>query len=196
MKRSSIALIKKILLLVLSITWELPQTILGALFFLVFYPFKDKIESDGEFVYTYVFRKYPGMALGRFIFVMARPEKNYKYSFKGITRDYRDLVNHERGHSIQSRILGPFYLVIIFPSGLWFVFTSIVELILDRRFTDYYGFYTEYWADALGKVKNRSARKGQGPKSSKMNPKKKQSDANCPQPKRQIKPKVRKSRSH
>ncbi len=150
---------KKIFFLLLNLTWELPQTVIGALCFLVFYPFRDKVEADDDFVYLYIFKKYPGMALGRFVFIMRRPEKNYRYSYKGITRDYRDLVNHERGHSFQSRILGPLYLVVIFPSGLWFAFTSIGELLLKRRFVDYYLFYTESWADVLGKVKNRSGKK-------------------------------------
>jgi hypothetical protein len=151
-------MLKKIVLLIINFTWELPQTIIGAIFFLIFYPFRDKIEADDEHLYLYVFKSYPGMSLGRFILLMKRPEKNYKYFYKGMRRDHVDLVNHERGHSMQSRILGPFYLLIIFPSGLWFVFTSIVELILKRRFADYYWFYTESWADILGKVKHRSVK--------------------------------------
>jgi hypothetical protein len=136
--------------------WELPQNIIGFVFFLVFLPFKEKLEIKDGYFFTFVFKLYPGMSLGRFVFVMRNPKKNYRYEFKGIKRDYKDLIAHEYGHSIQSKILGPFYLLVIFPSGLWFIFTSIVEAILKKRFVDYYGFYTEYWADYLGKVKNRS----------------------------------------
>ena len=61
--------------------------------------------------------------------------------------DDRVSVHHEYGHTKQSRLLGPLYLIVIgLPSILWaWYWTS------GRKY-DYYDFYTEKWADKLGGV--------------------------------------------
>lgn len=56
-------------------------------------------------------------------------------------------VKHEKGHTIQSLILGPSYLIIIgLPSIIW------AGLIHKHTSKPYYWFYTEAWADKLGGV--------------------------------------------
>lgn len=69
------------------------------------------------------------------------------YVFVGLNSEYRETVKHELGHTIQSKILGPLYLIIIgIPSitycGLRRVFPSL-------RRKNYYNFYTERWANSL-----------------------------------------------
>ena len=61
-------------------------------------------------------------------------------------------IRHELGHTKQSRILGPFYLIIIgIPSLLHAAFWKP-----DKG--DYYAYWTEKWADKLGGIKRRIKR--------------------------------------
>lgn len=69
------------------------------------------------------------------------------YVFVGLNSEYRKTVKHELGHTIQSKILGPLYLIVIgIPSitycGLRRIFSSL-------RKKNYYDFYTEKWANNL-----------------------------------------------
>ena len=62
----------------------------------------------------------------------------------------RRLLVHEYGHTIQSLMLGPLYLVVIgLPSALWLNTPSFVRKRRQGR-TSYYAFYTERWANRLG----------------------------------------------
>ena len=63
---------------------------------------------------------------------------------------YDKMIRHEYGHCIQSRMLGPFYLLVIgLPSLLWALWWH------PGRSVGYYSFYTERWADRLGGVERR-----------------------------------------
>ena len=120
--------------------WQLPQNVIGLLVLLVYWML-DKIDwtykdSDGvKFVYCNEF--HGGISLGKYVIL----DTVYQV-YNGRTEQ------HEAGHSKQSRILGPFYLLVI---GL----PSIIHAALykDSPFTSYYDFYTEKWADKLGNVK-------------------------------------------
>ena len=60
------------------------------------------------------------------------------------------LGNFEYGHCRQSRILGPFYLLVIgIPSLLWALWWH------PGRSVGYYSFFTERWADRLGGVRRK-----------------------------------------
>ena len=57
-------------------------------------------------------------------------------------------IQHECGHSKQSDILGPLYLIVIgIPSLLHNVAHYLCKKVGIKW--DYYRFYTEYWADKL-----------------------------------------------
>lgn len=60
------------------------------------------------------------------------------------------LLVHEYGHTIQSLILGPFYLIVIgIPSTLW----GFLPFLNEKRKNEglsYFSFYTEKWANCLG----------------------------------------------
>ena len=69
------------------------------------------------------------------------------YVFVGLNSEYRKTVKHELGHTIQSKILGPLYLIVIgIPSitycGLRRIFSSL-------RKKNYYNFFSEKSADYL-----------------------------------------------
>lgn len=74
------------------------------------------------------------MSLGDYLFV------NFMSSQKSI--------QHEYGHSKQSNILGPLYLIVIgIPSLLHNILHYLCSKIGIKW--DYYSFYTEYWANKL-----------------------------------------------
>jgi hypothetical protein len=57
-------------------------------------------------------------------------------------------VRHEYGHSIQSMVLGPLYLLMIgIPSMVW---AGCFKNYRKRSKKSYYWFYTESWADRWG----------------------------------------------
>ena len=118
-----------------ALTWEFPQTLL-ALFIKIFY--RNKVKQKEKYKLSKVFwlkaNSSFGVSLGRFIFLDQRYKDRYT-------------KKHEYGHSIQSLIFGPLYLIIIgLPSMIRCKFMDLTSL-------EYYSGYPERWADKLGKVK-------------------------------------------
>ena len=69
------------------------------------------------------------------------------YVFVGLNSEYRKTVKHELGHTIQSKILGPLYLIVIgIPS---ITYCGLRRLFPLLRKKNYYNFYTEKWANNL-----------------------------------------------
>ena len=126
-----------VLTAVLLQVWQLPQNLVGLVFgwFL-----KEKRRHsnlpglpEGIRLVT-ASNMYGGISLGNFVYCR-QPV-------------YDRMVRHEYGHCRQSRILGPFYLLVIgLPSLLWALWWT------PGRSVGYYSFYTERWADRLGGVK-------------------------------------------
>jgi hypothetical protein len=88
-------------------TWGFPQTLLAAVLYAAH-------RKDDHFDYhgakATAWNKDSGISLGKFIFVPRKP---------GGTAG-RFLLEHEYGHTLQSLILGPFYLLVVgAPSMLW-----------------------------------------------------------------------------
>ncbi|MBE6041107.1 MAG: hypothetical protein E7220_01135 [Clostridiales bacterium] len=84
-------------------TWGLPQTLIGAGLYLKHR--KDK-HFDHQGACVTEWNRKDGISLGKFIFI---PDS-----------DDRFIVEHEYGHTIQSLILGPAYLLLVgAPSMLW-----------------------------------------------------------------------------
>lgn len=127
----------KELLNVLLYLWQLPQNIVGAILTL-FYKTEKTLEYREKTIR--VNSDFPGgISLGDYIFV-------YKYPYD--TPSWR-FTKHEYGHSLQSLILGPFYLLVIgLPSLIW----AWVYKYDSNDPLKYYKFYTEKWADKLGGV--------------------------------------------
>lgn len=117
-----------------AFTWELPQNLVGW-FLRVIYKGEKKAEVDGIAVY-YLESFGGGISLGNTIIVSSK-------------RPFA--VRHEYGHRIQSRYLGPLYLLVIgIPSIIWAGIHSSKWYDRDKR--SYYDFYTERWANKLGGV--------------------------------------------
>jgi len=127
---------------VLLYCWQLPQNLLGLLL-LAIYGRVIPIDFRGDLwrsrlpssMIYFVYGFHGGIALGRYVLLSGYYSTAY------------DVWAHERGHSIQSMILGPLYLFVIgLPSLLWAAWWN-----KDRN-VSYYWFYTERWADYLGGV--------------------------------------------
>lgn len=90
-------------------------------------------KADGYYTWGY----NSGISLGDYIIVPRGANENY--------------INHERGHTKQSYMLGWLYLFVIgIPSIVWNV---CFREYRRKHNVSYYSFYTEAWADKLGGVK-------------------------------------------
>ena len=88
-------------------TWGLPQTLIGAALFLAN---RKNEHFDYNGARATVWDKDAGVSLGKYIFVPRGKG--------GRADDF--LLDHEYGHTLQSLILGPFYLIFVgAPSLLW-----------------------------------------------------------------------------
>jgi len=130
--------IKEVLLYI----WQLPQNLLG-LALLAYYQHEEAYHRLNGRTFYYTTEMISGISLGNYI-IMNR-------------EDREDGMRHEYGHTIQSRWLGWFYLLIIgLPSGLYNLIDRwIVEPLIgwERSMKIYYSMPWEHWADKLGGVK-------------------------------------------
>ncbi len=60
------------------------------------------------------------------------------------------MLVHEYGHTIQSLILGPLYLIVMgIPSTVWGFLPSLQRKRKEKGIS-YFSFFTERWAKRLG----------------------------------------------
>ena len=132
---------------VLLYVWQLPQHLLGLLVWGVLRAAGKILAADGRDGKRLVTVDVPGwgVSLGRYVFM---------------DRRYRDTDwKHEFGHCVQSKRLGPLYLIAIgIPSA---VFNNLWDRLFhkhwtpERRIKWYYSRYPEKQADRLGGVKRK-----------------------------------------
>ncbi|MCR4855876.1 MAG: hypothetical protein K5908_06870 [Erysipelotrichaceae bacterium] len=121
----------------LQMTWGIIQNALGFLIWL--YVLLTGPKEERRFFYgALVTRWYnrASMSMGMFLFLGTDEER---------------VIVHEYGHSIQSLLLGPFYLPVIgIPSFIW---ANSRHFIRERRKGRYHytSFYPERWANHLGR---------------------------------------------
>ena len=138
---------KRILYIFIQCTWGIVQTLLGFIVFLF------NIRSKHYFYHGAIVteRKSPSsVSLGLFVFVTSSPMKDKRVKNK-IPDDelYGILLVHEYGHTIQSLIFGPLYLIVMgIPSTLW----GFLPCFQKKREKDvsYFSFFTERFANYLG----------------------------------------------
>jgi hypothetical protein len=121
-------------------TWELPQNAIGAAVKIICRATNYARYNDAT-VYSWDINA--GLSLGKFIFV--------PFSVEDPTAPHvQQYIKHEYGHTIQSKYLGWFFLIIIgLPSIIW---AGCFKEYRKRNGISYYSFYTERWADILGGV--------------------------------------------
>ncbi len=119
---------------VLQILWGFPQTLLG---FAVFLRLRKLPHYRYHGAVVTEWKKPTGLSLGLFVFI---PEGTVG----------KDFLVHEYGHTIQSLVLGPLYLVVIgIPSVLWCNLRYFVNL-RRKKSISYQKLYAERWANYLG----------------------------------------------
>lgn len=129
-------------------TWGFLQSLLGLLVFML------HIRDKHSFYHGAVLTEWKGkssVSLGMFVFVTASPyfydKLKDEYTMEALSQR---LLVHEYGHTIQSLILGPLYLLVIgLPSMLWGFLPSLSQK-RQREGLSYFSFFTEKWANALG----------------------------------------------
>lgn len=119
---------------ILLYLWQLPQNLVGLLVRLIFIGEVRHTVAGIQFWYC---KSFPGgISLGNMVMIGSK---------------YELTVRHEYGHQIQSKILGPLYLLVIgIPSLIW---AWLYGPVIKYTRNGYYRFYTEKWADKLGNVK-------------------------------------------
>jgi len=122
------------------------QTFLRLLLFLICY--KDK-HCDYHSAIVTVWKIKSSVSLGMFVFVTSEPYFAEKYKGQiGVEELSNRLLVHEYGHTIQSLILGPLYLILIgIPSTLWGFLGGKNR---KEKKIPYGAFVTEKWANSLG----------------------------------------------
>lgn len=142
------AFMRRILYWVWQCTWGCLQSILGLLVFLVHI-------RDKHFLYHgAVITQWNGqssVSLGLFVFVTNKPYFYEKLKDRYTLEDLSQrLLVHEYGHTIQSLILGPLYLIVMgIPSTLWGFLPSLSRK-RKKSGLSYFSFFTEKWANQLG----------------------------------------------
>lgn len=127
-------------------TWGFLQSFIGFIVFLLNFKCKH-FWYHGAFITVWNLKS--SVSLGLFVFVTSDPFFSKKYEGKMTRKELSNrLLVHEYGHTIQSLILGPLYLIIIgIPSALWAYFGGKKR---REKQIPYGAFFTEKWANALG----------------------------------------------
>ena len=131
---------KRFLYLLCQWTWGLPQNLIGAGFYL-WYRLRGCPHFRYHGAFAVIWTKRSGsMSMGSFLFL--HPDWN---------PEDRELLNHEFGHTIQSLLFGPLYLLTVgLPSVLWAGLPVFRRMRRQGR-RNYYSVYPEHSASALGR---------------------------------------------
>ena len=124
--------------------WEAPQKALAHVIIKL-----SKATPTGQYATAklYHWKWSGGMSLSNHIFLPFEVGEDVAV----LTNLYKlDYIAHEYGHTIQSKKLGPLYLLVIgLPSLIW---AGCFDKYRQKRGVSYYSFYSEKWADKLGGV--------------------------------------------
>ena len=124
---------------VLFASWELPQSVLGALVLAAVLLGGSALEVSRRYGRVCVRTGRLGVSLGAFVFW-----------FRGSGRDPEEVLRHEIGHTVQSRLLGPLYLPVVgLPSMARVGYAMLHRRRYGTRWRNYRKGFPENWADRL-----------------------------------------------
>lgn len=141
---------KRILYTFLQFTWGFLQSFIGFVVFL-FNLRNERFTYHGALVTKWGLSS--SVSLGLFIFIAKDYPACYENGKIIHTKEemQQRLLVHEYGHTIQSLIFGPLYLILMgIPSCIWAGFPPMVKR-RRRKNTPYCKFFTERFANHLGK---------------------------------------------
>ena len=116
--------------------WQLPQHIIALIYFGYLVMMCKDLGVDSRYKQATVIPciMRGAVTLGNYVFV-------------GLNSEYRKTVKHELGHTIQSKILGPLYLIVIgIPS---ITYCGLRRIFPSLRKKNYYDFFSEKSANYL-----------------------------------------------
>ena len=116
--------------------WQLPQHIVAIIYFGYLVMMCKDLGVDSRYKQATVIPciMRGAVTLGNYVFV-------------GLNSEYRKTVKHELGHTIQSKILGPLYLIVIgIPS---ITYCGLRRLFPSLRKKNYYDLFSERTANYL-----------------------------------------------
>lgn len=116
--------------------WQLPQHLLAILYIGYLVMMSKDLGIDSRYKQATVIPciMRGAVTLGNYVFV-------------GLNSEYRKTVKHELGHTIQSKILGPLYLIVIgIPSITYCGLRRLFPLLKKKN---YYDFFSEKSANYL-----------------------------------------------
>ena len=116
--------------------WQLPQHIVALIYFGYLVMMCKDLGVDSRYKQAIVIPciMRGAVTLGNYVFV-------------GLNSEYRKTVKHELGHTIQSKILGPLYLIVIgIPS---ITYCGLRRIFPSLRKKNYYDFFSEKSANYL-----------------------------------------------
>lgn len=126
---------QRALALLWQFMWGLPQNMVGGVLYACLFPKHRHGTYRTAFVTEWSLDS--GLSLGAFIFAPQGMNKA--------------LVVHEYGHTLQSLLLGPFYVpMIVVPSLVWAGLPACTRF-RERRHYSYYRFFCERWANRLAR---------------------------------------------
>lgn len=127
--------VKVLIYRLLQCSWGILQTLVG---FCIFLKYRKYPHSQFHGSVRTAWPRHGGVSLGLFIFV----------DQADVNRPHQKLSAHEFGHTIQSLILGPLYLILIgLPSFIWF---NYYKKYGREKGLSYDAFWIEKCADQLG----------------------------------------------
>lgn len=131
--------LKEILLYI----WQLPQNLIGLIMLLFMKPYISKEKYRG-ITYVVSDKMSGGISLGNYV-ILSYWNRDKERS--------KNTWDHEWGHTRDSRLFGPLYLIVIgLPSLIWcWLYTTVIK----QTPNGYYKFYTEKRADRLGGVERK-----------------------------------------
>ena len=134
-------LVNHILYTFIQLTYGMVQNLMGILLWLFLHFF---YKSKSYYYHGAIVTSWPflsSMGLGMFIFFgHSREELDYQ----------QKILVHEYGHTIQSCILGPLFLLVVgIPSTLWCLMPKYKKLRKEGKYS-YFDLYCEKWANYEG----------------------------------------------
>jgi len=125
--------------------WEFPQNLLGLLVFAIMKNRRKITHIEQEKHRLFIETPKTGVSLGWFIFWTPAGNR-----FTYLKNDCR---MHEYGHSLQSVLLGPLYLLVVgIPSLSRVFYRWLYRKKYGKSWKNYFNGFPEYWADKLGRV--------------------------------------------
>ncbi len=132
-------------------TWGLPQTLAGFIVYLMHrgcprYTFQGAVMTE--------WKSKSSLSLGMFLFVSDDPFCYYPQMRASFSEEAfsKRLMIHEYGHTIQSLIFGPLYLLAVGAPSIAWSFLPVFVKKREVEHVSYFSAYPERWANHLGEA--------------------------------------------